>query len=61
MGKITGFLDYERDDRDYEPVEQRVKHWREFVLPWIGRRLTGRSSGDGRAAKRPTLSPVEPT
>jgi glutamate synthase (NADPH/NADH) small chain len=33
MGKITGFLEYERDDRDYEPVEQRVKHWHEFVLP----------------------------
>jgi glutamate synthase (NADPH) small chain len=33
MGKITGFLEYERDDRDYEPVEERIKHWREFVLP----------------------------
>jgi glutamate synthase (NADPH/NADH) small chain len=33
MGKITGFLEFEREDRDYEPVEQRVKHWREFVLP----------------------------
>src|SRR6476619_2287986 len=33
MGKITGFLEFERSDRDYEPVEQRVKHWREFVLP----------------------------
>ena len=33
MGKITGFLDYEREDRDYEPVEERVRHWREFVLP----------------------------
>jgi glutamate synthase (NADPH/NADH) small chain len=33
MGKITGFLEYEREDRDYEPVEQRIKHWREFVLP----------------------------
>jgi glutamate synthase (NADPH/NADH) small chain len=33
MGKITGFLEYERDDRDYEPVEQRVRHWHEFVLP----------------------------
>jgi hypothetical protein len=29
------------------------------VLPWIGRRLTGRSSGDGREPKRPTLLPVE--
>ncbi|MFC9560190.1 SGNH/GDSL hydrolase family protein [Agromyces sp. NPDC056965] len=33
-------------------------YYREFVLPWIGRRLTGRSSGDGRTAKRPTLAPV---
>ena len=33
MGKITGFLEYERDDRDYQPVGQRIKHWREFVLP----------------------------
>ncbi len=33
MGKITGFLEFERNDRDYEPVEARIKHWREFVLP----------------------------
>ncbi len=33
MGKITGFLEYERSDRDYEPVEERIKHWREFTLP----------------------------
>jgi glutamate synthase (NADPH) small chain len=33
MGKITGFLEFERNDRDYEPVEQRIRHWREFVLP----------------------------
>src|SRR5437660_6312496 len=33
MGKITGFMEYEREDRDYEPVEERVRHWREFVLP----------------------------
>ncbi len=33
MGKITGFLEYERNDRHYEPVETRIKHWREFVLP----------------------------
>src|SRR5712675_3039195 len=33
MGKITGFLEFEREDRDYEPVAERVKHWREFVLP----------------------------
>ncbi|MEU8519063.1 SGNH/GDSL hydrolase family protein [Streptomyces sp. NBC_01216] len=33
---------------------------REHLGPWIGRRLTGRSSGDGRPAKRPELLPFEP-
>jgi glutamate synthase (NADPH) small chain len=33
MGKVTGFLEFERNDRDYQPVEQRIRHWREFVLP----------------------------
>ncbi len=33
MGKITGFLEFERDDRDYQPVAERVKHYHEFVLP----------------------------
>lgn len=33
---------------------------RAFLLPWIGRRLTGRSSGDGRSAKRPRLQPLAP-
>ncbi|MFB7863061.1 SGNH/GDSL hydrolase family protein [Streptomyces sp. NPDC056069] len=31
-----------------------------FLGPWLGRRLRGRSSGDGRTAKRPELSPVTP-
>ncbi|MSO41965.1 MAG: SGNH/GDSL hydrolase family protein [Solirubrobacterales bacterium] len=35
-------------------------HWvGAFMLPWVGRRLTGRSSGDGRAAKRPRMLPLE--
>jgi glutamate synthase (NADPH) small chain len=33
MGKITGFLEFERNDRHYEPVEERIRHWREFVQP----------------------------
>ena len=33
MGKITGFLEYDREDRDYESVGERVRHWGEFVLP----------------------------
>lgn len=34
---------------------------RQHLLPWIGRRLTGRSSGDGRAAKRGELLPYTPS
>ncbi|MCX3063278.1 SGNH/GDSL hydrolase family protein [Streptomyces beihaiensis] len=30
---------------------------RQHLLPWIGRRLTGRSSGDGLPPKRPELTP----
>lgn len=33
MGKPTGFMEFERSDRTYEPVETRVKHWNEFVVP----------------------------
>lgn len=33
MGKPTGFLEFQRADRVYEPAEQRVKHWHEFVVP----------------------------
>ena len=30
-----------------------------FLAPWVGRRLRGTSSGDGRTAKRPALAPVD--
>jgi glutamate synthase (NADPH/NADH) small chain len=33
MGLATGFLEIERKDRSYEPVEQRLRNYREFVLP----------------------------
>ena len=33
MGKITGFLEFDRRDRPYRPVAERLKHWREFVEP----------------------------
>jgi hypothetical protein len=32
-----------------------------FMGPWLVRRLRGRSSGDGRTAKRPDLRPVQRT
>ena len=33
---------------------------REYLAPWISRRLHGTSSGDGVSAKRPALEPVSP-
>ncbi len=33
MGKITGFLEIDREDRTYEPAADRVRHFREFVIP----------------------------
>jgi glutamate synthase (NADPH) small chain len=33
MGKPTGFLEYQRRDRSYEAVDDRLKHYREFVRP----------------------------
>ncbi|MEU0237545.1 SGNH/GDSL hydrolase family protein [Nocardiopsis sp. NPDC006198] len=41
-------------------VAEEVRWLGTFLGPWILRRLRGRSSGDGRVAKRPALLPVEP-
>ncbi|QIM17289.1 SGNH/GDSL hydrolase family protein [Leucobacter insecticola] len=39
---------------------EQLAYTREHVLPWINRRLTGRSSGDGRTAKHPEFIWVLP-
>jgi lysophospholipase L1-like esterase len=41
------------------PSQRTADYWRQYVLPWIGRRVTGRSSGDNRVPKYATLTPVE--
>ena len=33
MGKVTGFLEFERRDRKYVPVAERIKNYKEFILP----------------------------
>jgi glutamate synthase (NADPH/NADH) small chain len=33
MGKPTGFMEYPRVDRAYQPVVERIKHFDEFVIP----------------------------
>jgi glutamate synthase (NADPH/NADH) small chain len=32
MGKVTGFLEYERIEEGYAPVAERLKHHKEFVI-----------------------------
>jgi glutamate synthase (NADPH) small chain len=32
MGKITGFMEFERVEEGYKPVAERVKNYREFVI-----------------------------
>ena len=32
---------------------------RQYLLPWVQRRLRGQSSGDAISAKRPTLTPLQ--
>jgi glutamate synthase (NADPH) small chain len=33
MGNPSGFLEFQRRERAYAPVEDRLKHWREFTRP----------------------------
>ena len=33
MGKVTGFMDYAPRERSYEKIEDRVEHYREFLVP----------------------------
>ena len=32
MGKITGFMEFERIEEGYKPVAERLKHYKEFVI-----------------------------
>ncbi|WP_018265789.1 glutamate synthase subunit beta [Methylosinus sp. LW4] len=33
MGKVTGFLEVDRQDRKYKPAADRIRHYDEFVIP----------------------------
>jgi lysophospholipase L1-like esterase len=48
---------------EQSPRERRAANvaWaRQHMVPWVHRRLTGRSSGDGVDPKRPGLAPITP-
>ena len=56
MGKITGFLEIERQDRSYEPAADRVRHYREFLVP-AGRRRGGATGRPLHGLRHPLLPP----
>ena len=69
MGKITGFLEIDRHDRKYAPVEERIKHWHEFVLPLPEKEVRDQAArcmdcgvpychGTSRISGQPTGCPV---
>ena len=33
MGKATGFMDYDRQDKMAEDPKERIKHFKEFYTP----------------------------
>ena len=46
MGKITGFMEFERRDRPYAPVPERIRFFKEFVRALPGKPvLIGHSMG----------------
>ena len=44
MGKETGFLELDRKDRTYTDPQERLKHYKEFVVPHGEGELKGQAS-----------------
>ena len=65
LGHAPADADWETPLEPAPPISRREAlqantQWaREYVGPWVHRRLTGRSSGDTRQAKRPEIGPLD--
>ena len=44
MGKVTGFMEFDRLDRDYAPVHERTLHYNEFLIPLENKELKEQSA-----------------
>jgi glutamate synthase (NADPH/NADH) small chain len=44
MGKPTGFLEVERNDRKYDDPQDRLRHWKEFFQPLSAPVLNGQAA-----------------
>ncbi|MFF8828467.1 SGNH/GDSL hydrolase family protein [Streptomyces sp. NPDC015131] len=66
-GQVLGYAVPADPDQPWPPLPPRgtlevrrddIQWAREYLVPWIGRRLRGESSGDHISAKRPDLLPL---
>ena len=44
MGKVTGFLEIDRQDRRYRPASDRIRNYKEFVIPLPEQNLRDQAS-----------------
>ncbi len=44
MGKVTGFMEFDRLDREYAPVDERTQHYKEFLIPLENNELKKQSA-----------------
>ena len=59
MGKVTGFLEYERLEEGYEPVAKRVKNYKEFVIALDAEQLRiAVASRSALAKSKPFKEPI---
>ncbi|WP_372463083.1 SGNH/GDSL hydrolase family protein [Pseudonocardia kujensis] len=60
LGEGAAVQEVRTDSPRHRRLTAELRYYREHVLPWIGRRLRGRSSGDGRTGKYVDWVPVPP-
>jgi len=39
MGKVTGFIEFKRDKQPYRPAQERMRDWKQVMLPWPKEKL----------------------
>ncbi len=44
MGKVTGFLEIDRQDQKYQPASDRIRHFREFTIPLTDQEVARQAS-----------------
>ena len=44
MGKVTGFLEIEREEPRYQPASDRIRHFNEFTIPLNEARVTDQAA-----------------